>query len=445
MSAVRRPLSDFIQALRAVEIEVSPAESIDAHNALACVGYGDRAMMRDALCAALAKTQEEVRRFDECFDRFFAREKPSVKPQGGEGAAADKAAPPLAQMLMAGDSDAIAMEMEAAARRAEINRIRHNSQRSVLQARLLREMGLAELDRYIAQMNEGGGDGKRDLPGNGLAQARERLVNDARQFVERQRDLYARETGRQMREERLSETPLIKIAPEDMRVMKQLTKRIANRLASRYGRRRLRARRGQLDARRTLRRSMAHGGVPFETVWKRKAVTRPKIVVICDVSRSVASAAQFLLLMLYSLNEVVDRLDAYAFSNRLERISDIMDEKDVDEAIEATLMRVGFRSTDYGRMLENFTDKHIADVDRTTTIIILGDARTNFADPRLDLMRVLEARSRGVIWLNPEEEDTWNVGDSEMRNYARFCQSAKSCATLSQLEGIIDDVISAYR
>ena len=83
-------------------------------------------------------------------------------------------------------------------------------------------------------------------------------------------------------------------------------------------------------------------------------------------------------------------------------------------------------------------------VDIDATVIILGDGRSNFADPRLDLMNLIHQRSRAVIWLNPEPESYWGQGDSVMYRYARYCHVAKQCNSLAQLERIIEDVLRTY-
>jgi uncharacterized protein len=173
-------------------------------------------------------------------------------------------------------------------------------------------------------------------------------------------------------------------------------------------------------------------------------IDKPKIVAICDVSRSVQAAAQFMLLFLYSLNEVVEKLEAFAFSDRLVRVGDILEEEDLDGAIAAIIRKIGFRPTDYGRALADFTELHRDEIDRRTTIIILGDGRTNYANPRLDILRELSHRSRAVIWLNPEPQTYWSQGDSRMADYARLCHVAKVCNTLSQLERIVEDVLRTY-
>jgi uncharacterized protein with von Willebrand factor type A (vWA) domain len=322
--------------------------------------------------------------------------------------------------------------------------IRLSTQRSRLTRRLLDEMGLAEIEKIIANA--------RELPeGQGLADrlaaARAALTEDAKRYVERQHELYASGSGRALREEMLAKKALNAeggIDPVDLAIMQQLVRRMAKRLADRYSRRRHKARRGHLDVRKTLRKSMGYGGVPFDIVWKSKKVDKPSIVAICDVSKSVAAAAQFLLTFLYSLNEVVDRLDAFAFSGRLIPVGEILDDHAVEQAILKVLQTIGFQQTDYGKALEDFCEQHLDKLDRHTTVIFLGDGRSNFSNPRLDLMDLIHQRSRAVIWLNPEPESYWGQGDSVMYRYARYCHVAKQCNSLGQLERVIEDVLRTY-
>lgn len=435
------PLADFLRALRAVDVAISPAEAIDAHRAVAEVGWSDRALVKDALCVALAKTAEEVGRFDDCFDTFFARQAPSkaLPSQGGLPLTDD----PLARMLLARDPNGLAQAMEAAATVARVGDIRLGAQRNLLTRRMLDAMGLRELESLIGSLRAAGGARDQALADQ-LAERRAALFTDAARFVDRQARLYAGQTGRRMREEILKGQRLTAIAPEDFRAMEALVRRMARRLSTRYARRRHRAKRGKLDVRKTIRRSMATGGVPFDIVWKSVKIEKPRIIVVCDVSRSVAAAAQFLLLFLYGLNEVVERLDAFAFSDRLVAVDDLLNDETVDDAIALILARIGFRPTDYGRALEDFRSASRDSLTRKTTVIILGDGRSNWADPRLDLMREIAERSRAVIWLNPEPETYWGQGDSRMDAYRRFCTVARTCNTLEDLEAIIETVLRTY-
>lgn len=441
-------LEDFLRALRAVDVKVSPAEAIDAHRTVAMVGFSDRELFKDALCATLAKSAEEVDRFDATFDTFFAREAfQAAAPQEGDG---DPMAglPPeagenqLAQMLMNGDAAGLAQAMEQAAGRAEVGQIRLSTQRSRLTRRLLDEMGLAEIEKIIANARKLDGDGAARLDA-----AKKGLVEEAQRYVERQHELYASGSGKALREEMLARKALNAdggIDPVDLAMMQALVKKMAKRLADRYSRRRHIKWKGHLDVRRTLRKSMGYGGMPFDIVFKTKTQDKPSIVCIVDVSKSVAAAAQFLLTFLYSLNEVVDRLEGYAFSGRMISVNDILDEEHVETAILEVLKQIGFQQTDYGRALEDFAEQHMNHLDRHTTVIFLGDARSNYADPRVDILAEIQKRSRALIWLNPEPESYWGQGDSVMHRYVRFCHVAKQCNSLGQLERIIEDVLRTY-
>lgn len=447
---MQRTLEGFLRALRAVDVRVSPAEAIDAHQAVRLVGYGDRDLLKDALCATLAKTADEVGRFETCFETFFRRDEfkpaktaPEDSSQGSpppQGAAGESS---LADMLMRNDVTGLAQAMEAAAERANVAEIRLSSQRRLLTRRMLDEMGLKDLERLIGEAQQAGDEEGQTLARR-LTERRAELFEQANHYVERQHDLYAGESSQRLREQILADERLTAMDPHEIGTMQTLVRRMAKRLAARYSRQQRRAKRGKLDVRRTLRRSMGHGGIPFDIVWKHETIEKPKIVAICDVSGSVASAARFLLLFLYSLHEVVERLDAFAFSNHLVPVGDILEDEQVEGAIAAVLTRIGMRSTDYGQAFEDFEGLHMGELDRQTTVIILGDARTNYVNPRIDLMRQIYERSRAVIWLNPEPETFWSRGDSEMERYRRFCHVAKTCNSLNALERIIDDVLRTY-
>ncbi|HEY1560775.1 MAG TPA: VWA domain-containing protein [Caulobacteraceae bacterium] len=433
-----RVLEDFIRALGASEVQVSPAEAIDAHRALVEVGFGDRMLVRDALAITLAKSAEETTRFEACFDAFFARSEFS-----SAGPAEQPAGVGLEAMIEAGDTPGLAVAMESAAVRAGAGAVQIATQRGLIVRRMLDEMGLRALETRISALNESQSADDR-ARAERLGRARTELFDQANAFVDRQIRLYAGETGRRLRDQILARQAFTSIADEDIRAMEAHVRRMAKRLAQRYARRRHRAKVGKLDVRHTVRRSLAYDGAPFELVWKRKTIEKPQIVVVCDVSRSVAAAAQFLLLFLYCLKEVVQRLDSFAFSDRLVPVNDLLDDEKVDDAITLILDRVGFRPTDYGRALADLFERHGARLDRHTTVIILGDGRSNYVEPRLDLMRRLSEQTRSIVWLNPEPQAYWGQGDSKMDAYARFCRVAKTCNTLEGLERIIEDVLRTH-
>ena len=177
--------------------------------------------------------------------------------------------------------------------------------------------------------------------------------------------------------------------------MRRLIRQIARRLRERYSKPRKRQRRGHLDVRRTIRRNAAWGGVPFLTAWKRRHRDRPKIVALCDVSGSVARVSDFFLLLIHSLHEVVDDVRSFAFSGHLIEVSDILEKKSPEEAMAEIMSKVGFGSSDYGNSFADFEHGWMSAITPQTTVIVLGDARSNNLDPRADIVaphrRALEA------------------------------------------------------
>jgi uncharacterized protein with von Willebrand factor type A (vWA) domain len=446
---MQQTLENFLRALRAMEVRVSPAEAIDAHCTVDSVGYSDRTLLKDALCVALAKTEEEVNSFDDCFEMFFTRDE--FRDRGEEDSSAEESGAdseliedqPLAEMLLGGSETEMAQAMEQAANDAGVANIRFSTQRGLFTRRILDRMGLRDLETLIANLNRAEGSEAAEMAER-LEGGRRYLFDEVRQYIERQFELYARSAGEELRAEFLAKTNLSSIERRDFERMHRMVRRMAKKLATRYNRRRKHTKRGVLDVRRTLRRNMGHDGIPFETLWKQTKIERPRIVVIVDVSQSVAAAARFLLLFLYSLNEVIATLRAFAFSSHLIEVSNILKTKTVEDAIPEILDKIGFRSTDYGRAFADFEESAMDALDRHTTVIILGDGRSNDTDPRMDLMRQIHDRSKSVIWLNPEPEPFWGTGDSEMHRYKTFCHVARTCRTIQDLERIIDDVMKSY-
>jgi hypothetical protein len=227
--------------------------------------------------------------------------------------------------------------------------------------------------------------------------------------------------------------------------MRALVRAMARRLASRYGRMHRRARRGQLDVRKTMRRNISSDGVPFRTAWKRRRIEKPRIVLLCDVSGSVAALAHFLLLFVYALTEEVADVRSFAFANTLVETSEIFETKSFDDAIAQIMELLGYRSSDYGRSLAEFQSKFSNTVDRRTTVVILGDARSNYGEPRVDVVRELYQRAKRVVWLNPEPRVSWGLDDSVMPRYQQYCSIARVCNRLRHLEDAVEDLLKSGR
>lgn len=432
MNAVE-PLRRFFAAARGAGVRISPAESIEAVRAVGIVGWDDRVVLRDTLGLVLAKSPDEKRALAECFDLYFRRDAPVAPLAEPDEAAADG----LAGLLRGNDPAALAQAMEAAGEAAGLPNIRFFTQRNLYTRRILDLMGLRAVEAEIAD--------REDADAQRLTDAVAALRGSVRDFVERNLLLFAREETEAFREELLKSTRLSNLDRRDYERMRVLVRAIAKKLAARYARPRRRRLRGQLDIRRTMRRNMGWEGIPFVTVWKEKRIDKPRVVVLCDVSGSVAAVSQFLLMFLYALNEALADIRSFAFAGSLIEVSEVLEHQPIEAAIAEIMARIGFGSSNYGNSLADFEDGWMSLIDRRTTVLVLGDARGNRTDPRVEILQRIASRAKRLVWLNPEYRTAWGTGDSDMFRYAPHCQMVRGCATLRDLERVVTDLLEMTR
>ncbi|MCG8672229.1 MAG: VWA domain-containing protein [Pseudomonadales bacterium] len=473
------PLVEFFKALRGAGVNVSTAEAIEATQAAQILGYSDRNQLKSGLGLVLAKSLEDKSRFDQCFDQFFQfskldnlSEHQSQQELDQQGASAEDDPPPslterlqqlfnlpggssgpggsgqpsmtqpqspLGQLLLEGDNNALALAMAEAGREARVNEIQWMTQKGLYGRRMMQAMGLGELEQEMWTA-EASDDSTQQQLGNALRTARDRLRADVKGFVEQQFVLQAAATGKKLREETMMSVRIEHL--REFKDVKNLVQKMAKKLIATHSRRKKVLNRGMLDMRNTLRQSVPTGGIPFDVYWKKKRKDRPRIMALCDVSGSVSQVSRFLLMFLFSLNEVLPKVRAFAFSSNLGEVTDAFNELSVDEAIDYALDTYGKGSTDYGQSLADFTDLCMNDIDNRTTVIILGDGRNNYGDDRAELLKQIHLRSKKVIWLNPEAPMRWGTGDSEMLKYKAYCSNVAECNSLRQLERFIDRLLT---
>ncbi len=496
---MERTLSNFIRALRNAEVRVSTAETLDAFNAMELVGYRDRAFLKDALSMVLPKTADEKELFSECFDSFFSFKKFQTDPPsrieereqdadedaegqdgdgggnaeggqraegraqgtgGGRKSKPKKAARPvnedeeeelgagemsaptstLGKLLIAGARTELAMAMASAAEAVNLEEIQVFTQKGLYTRRIMEAMGLNEMGREISGLRQSRSTPDRRL-GQELIKRREWLREQVRDYVEQQFLLHADATGRRLREDLLRKVKLSNVEQRNFRLIQDVVFRMAKRLASLHSRRRKIFKRGALNVPRTLRHNMAYDGAIFDLHWKSVKIDRPKVFAICDVSGSVANYARFMLMFLYSLEEVMPKVRSFAFSSDLAEVTELFERNKIEDAIAKTLRDYSGGSTDYGQAFVDFKKNCLDDVDNRTTIIILGDARNNYGDPRAELLKEMYDRCKRLIWLNPESRNSWTVGDAEMRRYSAYCHQVEECNSLMHLERIVGNLL----
>jgi uncharacterized protein with von Willebrand factor type A (vWA) domain len=436
---VKLPLLRFLHVARGAGLPVSVAESIDAFHAVDLIGYADRATLKDTLGLVLAKTHDEKQVFSECFDLYFQRED-LTRDAPAVPLDAEDASIALLAHLLEHDRTALAAALEDAAAAIDVSGIRLFTQTGMYVQRILERLGIEGLLGEIARLRANGGAAGAERADR-LERALDDLRAQVRHLVERHLALATRGENEQWRDRFLINAKLTRLERKDHERLRVIVRALAKRLATRYGRSRRRLRQGQLDVRRTLRRNMPYDGVPFVTVWKARKIEKPRVLVLCDVSGSVAAAAQFLLLFLYSLSETLSDIRAFAFSSHLIEVSDILEHETIEDAIAKIMKLVGYGSSDYGRSLADFADGWLDIVDKKTSIIILGDGRTNYANPRVEIMQSLYQRAKHVIWLNPEAKYSWGSGDSEILRYRTYTHFTRECASIHDLEAALEQML----
>ena len=469
-------LVDFIQVLRSHDIRVSPAETLDAVGVTTTLGYSDRNLLRDGLAMTLAKTPAEEVIFLDCFDRFFQQDladfsssdMPSDQDENKDLDSTDNTAAqtedfsgsqlsalelasetnpslesllqtPLMQSLLNNNRNELTLAINAAAQRVDLQKIQMFTQKGQFTRRILDAMGEEQVRNAVIELE------RAESPALAVLQRyRDILRQQVRDYVEREYLLHAEGKTQQFMDDILSKTRLNNIEHIYLHKVHELIRKMAKKLASRHSHKRRRLKRGQLNMAKTLRKGIPNDGVMFNTFWRQVKKEKPQILAVCDVSGSVAAYSKFLLLFLYSLQDILPKVRSFAFSSHLGEVSTYFDDYPVEKAIELVNWKYG-GATDYGNSLMDFSKLALDDINSNTTVIILGDARNNNGDPKLDILQSIFQRARQVIWLNPESRRAWGSGDSEMLRYQSACHFSAECNNLKQLERIVDQLLKSTR
>jgi uncharacterized protein with von Willebrand factor type A (vWA) domain len=208
-----------------------------------------------------------------------------------------------------------------------------------------------------------------------------------------------------------------------------------------HSRRRKVTKRGLLDVRKTIAANAAYDGFLFHTKWKSTRIERPKVMVICDVSGSVSKISRFLLMFLYSLQDVLPKVRSFVFASSMAEVTESFDKQTIENALTEIMNNWANMPTDYGRALLDFKDIAMNDIDNKTTVIMLGDARNNNGLGQTQVWKEVYQRSKRVIWLNPEGRYNWDSGDSIMSEYRPYCSKVETCSTLNDLTRILGSLL----
>lgn len=454
----------FSEFCRASDLKVSTSEVLNCLVQLELVDVLDEVEFRTVLCTNFVKTSRDRSHFNTLYDIFFH----NLEHAGDTADDCLHASEERGEIIDAlremnddndiGDSLIAFLEGDPIAFLEELRRL-HASEESrsqVVKSNLgglsgrldiMLQLNRAErrINQLMAQRSSPRGNG---LPDSSTETYFSRRISAARRMLSEEKK--TENTGlKHVKSETTTGTglgekyfsSLTKPEIDEMRVtIEQLVRRLKDVVTRRWADQNS----GILDIKKTLRRASRFNGVPLELTFKKKPPRKGKIVTLCDISGSVWSAARFMLNMLYSLQECFSKVRTFVFVSRLAEATDIFDENEVNDAIDKVMTDVDLdynALTDYGETFYGFQKSHLHLLDRKTTLIIIGDGRSNYFNPGESALEEMREKCRRVIWLNPEPEKFWGFGDSEMSTYMAYCHEVRPCRNLNQLTGFIQELV----
>lgn len=436
------------EELRRIRIPVATSDLIDASLALDAVDLGDREGVRESLAACLVKSHAHRDAYDLLFDLYFGPGTPGTDPALSR-LADEELRDFLLRSLHHGNRQIVRqIAGELIERHAKIVPGRAVAG-TIYIMRTQRAVRAEELRADLLRLEE---HSPHDGVGRMALRAAEVRADRAALDFER---ILQSEIRRRLVEDRGADavaSTLRNPLPEDTDfltasgdvidrmegVLEPLGRALGFALATKQ---RAHAPR-YLDIRATIRRSISTGGAPVELRFRASRPPKPRLVVLADISGSVASFASFALQLTYALRSRFASVRSFVFVDGLSEVTDLVSTTStiVDTTRRINDERRGYGPeghSDYGNALRLFAEDHLSAVDGRTTVLILGDARNNYRDPRLDALDAVRQRAASVYFLNPEAKSMWNEGDSVADEYAEHCTGAFECRTIRELERFV--------
>ncbi|OFJ52686.1 vWA domain-containing protein [Mycolicibacterium grossiae] len=458
-------LVEFVEALRGVGIAVGPSETVDAGRVIATHGFADREALREGLACAVLRRADHRDTYDAMFDLWWpAALGARAVVADAESAEATDGPPPqdvegLRDALVAlldANPDLRDSDDRLSAMIAQIVESfgRYSSSRgpSYSSYQALKAMALDELEgRLLAGLLAPYGDEPTPTQEEIAKALAAKRVSQLRRMVEAETK---RRTAEQLGRDHVQmygipqlaeNVEFLRASGEQLRQMRRVVAPLARTLATRLAARRRRSRAGEIDLRKTLRKSMSTGGVPIDVVLKKPHPARPELVVLCDVSGSVAGFSHFTLMLVSALRQQFSRVRVFAFIDTTDEVTELFGpEADLAVAVQritreaAVYTRDGH--SDYGHAFVSFLDRWPHALSPRSSLLILGDGRNNYRNPEVDLLAHMVNAARHAHWLNPEPRHLWGSGDSAVPRYSDVI-TMHECRSAKQLAAVIDQLL----
>jgi uncharacterized protein with von Willebrand factor type A (vWA) domain len=455
---------EFIGDLRRAELRISPSEALDALSAASEIGLEDRETFKATLSATLVKEARDEATFERLFNLYFldlealgeglkkalGPEDPRIQDMLSElMQMTDLDLDEMTELLLRGGGSEMEMAIREGSQNAGLERLMYFLQVGYFSRRIQDRFDWSmierDLERIMKLLEERGLDpGQLARIRNYLDLRLEAFRRMIRQHVERELERRAWRQGEKLTREMLAEKPLFALTADEVAQMKTVVARLARKIKDALALRQRQEQRGRIDTRRTIRKSLSYGGIPMEIFLRRRHREKPKLITVCDVSDSVRNASRFMLQLVWSLQECFSRVRSYVFVSEIAEVTQGFNTLPVERAIEWALKGapVDYHCrSDFGYAFSRFVRTELDGLDRKTTIMVLGDARNNYNDPQAWALRLMRERVKGIIWLNPEGQWGWGIGDSVMPLYSPACDLVRECRTIAQLGEVVDNLV----
>ena len=472
MTEVVDRLVGFVEALRSKGINVGPSETIDAAAAVEVLGFDDRELVKEGLAATLIRRGGQRDVFDQTFDLFFPKAvgAPSATLQFEVDDVEVSDIRALLAMALA-EADLRALEHIAEIAVDFLGRVGQEGTNTAgwsafqtlerLAPSTLIVPALEMRTRSSQGAGDSGGASQQGSSGTGEPAFAERVARDeVRQAVEAFREMVAAEARRRTAEVRGRELvtqhavrtggnqiDFLSANQHELEELRRSVQPLARKLASRLAAKRRRRRRGPIDIRRTVRKSMGTGGIPIKPIYVKPRPSRPELVLLCDVSGSVSGFSQFTMLLVQALSAQFTKVRVFAFVNAMAEVTDIVKESTgaggselAHRLTHEARVTNWHSSSDYGSALVEFEENFASAVGPRTAVVILGDARNNNQKPHFEALHAIAARSKRTFWLNPEHPSRWGLGDSDALEYGEIVPMYQ-CSNIDQLSNFITKLL----
>lgn len=453
----------FVACCKTARFYISTAQTLDCCEQLKLIDPTDEETFKTVLKANFVKAQRDNPRFEALYNLYFHDLEITVENKQAEDIilkdqvlealkdfSQDKN-DPLFDMLMefmTGDPNDYLGEVTDIHNTVEQQQAALRSNMGQLALRLDVMLKINQLRSRVLELVQGYGDNAAPESKTAVEEHFAKLLDKAYEILTKEprpdnvglKDI----KNNDKKYKNIGEVPFSNLTPTEISLTREVIDQLVKKLKDIASRRFMSKNKGLLDIKKTLKDANKFQGVPVKIHYKNKPLRKGKIVTLCDISGSVWSAARFMLNILYSLQDCFSRVKSFVFVSGICDVTEIFDHNEINDAIDKVMNEADIDynvPTDYGATFVDFRDNYISELNSKTTLIIIGDARSNYMNPHSEILEEMRSKCKRIIWLNPEPLNSWDTGDSEMYTYKAHCNEVRPCQNLNQLFAFIEDLV----